>query len=716
MAKNLYVTATEPYSGKSTICLGLLELFKDHGDKIGYLKPIGQRFRPEETQDEDIELIRRVFNLESDAKLMSPVPIEEARDYIARGRQEELMERILEAYRAIAGGADIVLIEGTDYQGTMAAFEFDINAQISKTLDAPVILVARGKDQTPEEILSKCAASKESFNEQSCDVLGIVINNAEEEAIPSIKSALQDWLKAEKLTLFGILPRNKILGMPRIGEIAAKIGAQCIFGQEYLDNLAGEPGIAAMLIGNALRHTKEGHLIITPGDRDDIILGMMISRVSSTYPNISGIIITGGLEPSDTVKKLIGGLSGFHIPILAAEEPTYEVALKVRDMPVSLFSTDRQKLELVNFLVREHFDYRRLFEMIQLKKRRKLTPVVFLHDIMEQARAAHRRIVLPEGNEPRTLKATERILERGTAELVLLGNPDEIRHQAAVEGADISKAEIINPLESEHLQDFVDTYVELRRHKNVTEPMARDIIVDPIYFGTMMVHKGMADGLVSGALHTTAHTIRPSFQIIKTKPGISIVSSVFLMCLPERVLVYGDCAVNPDPTSAELADIAISSAETASSLGIDPIIAMLSYSTGASAEGPMVAKVAEATRIAKEKRPDLLIEGPLQYDAAISLETGKAKMPGSKVAGRATIFIFPDLNAGNTAYKAVQRSAKVVAVGPVLQGLRKPVNDLSRGCLVEDIVYTIAITALQAAQDGKTSAVRKAASDGARVG
>jgi len=385
MAKNLYVTATEPYSGKSTICLGLLELFKDHGDKIGYLKPIGQRFRPEATQDEDIELIRRVFGIESDAKLMNPVAIEEARDYIARGRQEELMERILEAYRAIAGGVDTVLIEGTDYQGTMAAFEFDINAQISKTLDAPVILVARGKEETPEEILSKCAASKESFDDQGCDVLGIVINNAEEEAIPNIKSALQDWLTAEKLTLFGILPRNKILGMPRIGEIAAKIGAKCIFGQEYLDNLAGEPGIAAMFIGNALRHTKEGHLVITPGDRDDIILGMMISRVSSTYPNISGIIITGGLEPSDTVKKLIGGLSGFHIPILAAEEPTYEVALKVRDMPVSLFSTDRQKLELVNFLVREHFDYRRLFEMIQLKKRRKLTPVVFLHDIMEQA-------------------------------------------------------------------------------------------------------------------------------------------------------------------------------------------------------------------------------------------------------------------------------------------------------------------------------------------
>ncbi|MFH1011373.1 MAG: AAA family ATPase, partial [bacterium] len=329
MAKNLYITATEPYSGKSTICLALLELFQDHGDKIGYLKPIGQRFRPEAKQDEDIELVRRVFNLDLDPKLMNPVTVEEAQDFIARGRQEELMERILEAYRKVAKGRDIVLIEGTDYQGTMAAFEFDTNAQISKTLDAPVILVASGKGQTPEEILSKCAASTESFDEQSCDVLGVVINRAEEDDVSGIREALETWLKAEKLALFGILPHQKILGMPRIGEIAAKIGARCIFGHEYLDNLACEPAIAAMLIGNALPYLKEGHLIITPGDRDDITLGMMISRVSSTYPNISGIIVTGGLEPSDSVKKLIGGLSGFRIPILIAEETTYEVALKV---------------------------------------------------------------------------------------------------------------------------------------------------------------------------------------------------------------------------------------------------------------------------------------------------------------------------------------------------------------------------------------------------
>jgi phosphate acetyltransferase len=715
LARNLYITATEPYSGKSTISLGLLQLFQDHGDKIGYIKPIGQRFHRGLEQDEDIELVRRVFGLDLDAKLLSPVPIDEARDYIARGRPEDLMERILEAYRKVAKGRDIVLVEGTDYQGTMTAFEFDINAQISKTLDAPVILVASGKGLTPEEIRSNCAASKESFDEQGCDVLGVVINRVEEDRIHAVDTALHDWLKAEKLNLFGIMPRNKVLGMPRMGEIAVKIGARCIFGAEYLDNLAGEPAVAAMLIGNALPHLKEGHLIITPGDRDDIVLGMMISRVAATYPNIAGILVTGGLEPSDSVKKLIGGLSGFHIPILAAKETTYDVALKVRDMPVSLFSTDKQKLDLVNFLIRRHFDHEKLFEIIRMKKGRKRTPVVFLHDIMEQARAARKRIILPEGDEPRTLKAAERILERGIAELVLLGNPDEIRHQAALVGADISKTEIVSPTESNHFQEFVETYAELRKHKNVTEIMARDTIADPIYFGTMMVHKDLGDGLVSGAQHTTAHTIRPAFQIIKTKPGISIVSSVFLMCLPERVLVYGDCAVNPDPTSEELADIAVSSADTAASLSIEPVIAMLSYSTGASAEGPMVAKVREATKLAKEKRPDLLIEGPMQYDAAISPETGKAKMPGSKVAGKATVFIFPDLDAGNTAYKAVQRSAKVVAVGPILQGLRKPVNDLSRGCLVEDIIYTIAITALQAQQNGATIRTRELESDKAGV-
>ncbi len=710
MAKNLYITATEPSSGKSMISLGLLQLFRDHGDEIGYLKPIGQRFRPDKEQDEDIDLIRLVFNFDQPAELLSPVPSYQARELIAQGRQGQIMERILEAYRKISKDKDIVIIEGTDYKGTMTAFEFDINAEISKTLDAPVVLVANGNNQTTEQILSNCAASKESFDEQGCDVLGVVVNRVDEEDIDEVKKALLDWLSKEKLALFGIIPKNKILGMPRIGEISAKIGAPCIFGQEHLDNLVAETGIAAMHIGNALNYLKDGQLIITPGDREDIILGMMISRVSANYPNISGIIITGGLEPADSVKKLIGGLSGFQIPILAAKGNTYEVALQVRDMPVSLFSSDKQKLDLVNFLTRRYFDCDHLFEAIRVEKTRKLTPIVFLHDIMEQAQAAHKRIVLPEGDEPRTLKAAERILEHNTAELILLGNPDAVRHQASLVGADISKAEIVNPAESEYLTDFTTTYAEMRKHKNITESMARDTMVDPIYFGTMMVHKGLADGLVSGAVHTTAHTIRPAFQIIKTTPGISIVSSVFLMCLPDRVLVYGDCAVNPEPTSEELADIAISSAETTASLGIEPIIAMLSYSTGASAEGPMVSKVAEATRIAQEKRPDLLIEGPMQYDAAISPETAKAKMPDSKVAGRATIFIFPDLDAGNTAYKAVQRSAKVVAVGPVLQGLRKPVNDLSRGCLIEDILYTIAITALQAQQNEAAASKQKHAS------
>jgi phosphate acetyltransferase len=250
---------------------------------------------------------------------------------------------------------------------------------------------------------------------------------------------------------------------------------------------------------------------------------------------------------------------------------------------------------------------------------------------------------------------------------------------------------------------YAENYYELRRHKGISEQMAYDTMADVSYFGTMMVHNGEADGMVSGAAHTTQHTIRPAFEIIKTKPDCSIVSSVFLMCLADRVLVFGDCAVNPNPTSEQLADIAISSAGTALMFGVEPRVAMLSYSTGESGKGADVEIVREATRIAKKLRPDLKIEGPMQYDAAVDAGVAQAKMPGSEVAGDATVLVFPDLNTGNNTYKAVQRSAHAVAIGPVLQGLNKPVNDLSRGCTVSDIVNTVAITAIQARENSRGS-------------
>jgi phosphate acetyltransferase len=378
------------------------------------------------------------------------------------------------------------------------------------------------------------------------------------------------------------------------------------------------------------------------------------------------------------------------------QEDTFDTALKISNLKTSIFSTDREKLDLIENLMDRHIERDELEKIFQIEKPRKTTPIAFLHGLVERASQDRKRIVLPEGDEPRTLKAAERIVERGIAHLTLLGAEETIRNAAKKQGVSLEGVAIIDPVKAPQLQDYISTYMELRKHKQVTEYNARDVMIDPIYYGTMMVYKGDADGLVSGAVHTTAHTILPAFQFIKTKPGISLVSSIFFMCLPDRVLVYGDCAVNPNPTAPELADIAIASAQTVTAFGFEPYIAMLSYSTGESGTGPQVELVREATRIVKEKVPSIKVEGPIQYDAAISPDTAKTKLPGSEVAGRANVFIFPDLDAGNTAYKAVQRSANAIAVGPVLQGLNKPVNDLSRGCLVEDIIYTVAITAIQA--------------------
>jgi len=451
-----------------------------------------------------------------------------------------------------------------------------------------------------------------------------------------------------------------------------------------------------MTISNAIERFTDGILIITPGDREDMLLAAMVSSVATTYPNISGIVLCGGLEPSDPIKKLLGGLSGFNIPILQVPWDTFETTVRISNLQVSLYAGDTEKIESVFRDIQRYVRRDEVFHLFDSKRAPKTTPIVFLHGLIERAQHLRRCIVMPEGDEPRTLKAVSRVLADSVADIVLLGDENAIREAANRSDARIERAKIINPVQSKSLDRYAETYYQLRKHKGISEDQARDTMTDPIFFGTMMVHLGDAQGLVSGAVHTTRHTISPAFQIIKTKPGISIVSSVFFMCLEDRVLVYGDCAVNPNPSAQELAEIAISSAQTARAFGFEPLIAMLSYSTGESGVGPEVEQIKEATKLVKEHASDLKVEGPIQYDAAISPDTAKTKLPESLVAGKANVFIFPDLNSGNTAYKAVQRSAHALAVGPVLQGLNKPVNDLSRGCSVEDIVYTIAITAIQA--------------------
>jgi len=696
MIESLYITSTQESSGKSAITLGIMYLLKQRVDRVGYLKPIGQRFRANSPVDEDTMLVKKVFDLPFEPALMSPVTMEEAQALIGDGREKELVERVLEAYQTIKRECDIVVVEGTDYQGALAAFEFDLNADLSMNLSSSILLVAHAMNCTPEQVLNNIEVSKESFDEKGCDLQGVIVNKLCIDGFAENSEQIRHGLKTLGITLFGIVPQLPMLAQPRVGEIASKIGAEVLFGKEYLSNLVSETKVAAMLIGNMLKHIQDGMLIITPGDRDDVIIAAMISRVATNYPNIAGLVLSGGMEPSESVKRLIGGLTGIRIPVLSIGSDTFDTALKISEVRTSIYSTDSEKLELIRAMMRRHIDKDALEQVLKVDIVRKTTPIAFLHGLAERAAGDRKRIVMPEGDEPRTLAASARIVERGIADVILLGKVEAIRSAAQKEGVPLIKIEVIDPAESPVLPDYIAEYMEIRKHKKVTEYNARDLMIDPIYFGTMMVHKGAADGLVSGAVHTTAHTIRPAFQIIKTKPGISLVSSIFFMCLPDRVLVYGDCAVNPNPNAQELADIAIASADTANAFGFEPYIAMLSYSTGESGTGPEVERVREATQIVKQKAPKIKVEGPIQYDAAVSPSTARTKLPDSEVAGRANVFIFPDLDAGNTAYKAVQRSANAIAVGPVLQGLNKPVNDLSRGCLVEDIIYTVAITAIQA--------------------
>ena len=692
--KNIYITATEPRSGKSAIAIGLMKLIGQRIDNVGYIKPIGNSTEVE--PDEDVELVRILFKNEEDPEVINPLGIIEAHRMLGDGREDELLTKVLRAYNKVSSKSDVVIIEGTDYNAELSAVEFDINANISKTLDSPVLMVASSAGRSADEIITQITVAKESFDEKGCDFIGVIVTKVELKDHDRLLKILGDELSGHGINLLGVIPYDNILGAPRMGEIARKIDARVMFGQEYLTNLVSNIRIAAMTIGNALARFEDGMLVITPGDREAMLLAAMISRVAVTYPNIAGIVLTGGLEPADSVKRLIGGLSGFNIPILLVKEDTFSAAMRINGMPITLYAGDHQKIEAVYKSVREYVKREEIFKLLKVERQHRTTPLVFLNGILERAASDRKRIVLPEGNEERTLKAVSRVLADGIADVILLGKEEEIRTAANHANAKIENATVIDPAKSELLDDYANSYYELRKKKGMSLDHARDQMTDPIYFGTMMVEKGNADGLVSGAVHTTRHTITPAFQIIKTRPGTSLVSSIFFMCLPDRVLVYGDCAVNPDPNAEQLSDIAVSSAETAMAFGFEPLVAMLSYSTGTSGVGPEVERVKEATELVRSKAPELNVEGPIQYDAAISIETARTKLPDSKVAGHANVFIFPDLNSGNTAYKAVQRSARAIAVGPVLQGLKKPVNDLSRGCKVEDILYTIAITAIQA--------------------
>lgn len=698
MSGNLFITATEARSGKSLISLGVMEMLHRKIDRIGFFRPLIHGDPESREQDNDIALISTRFNLRIPYKKMYAYTTSEANSLISLGREADLIGGVIKKYNELREDCDFILCEGTDFAGSTAVFEFDINAEISKNLACPVLLVANAFQKPTEDTLKFIELALESLDDKGCRTIATVVNRTN----PDDGRAIVDLLEKSKFgkgqSIFTI-PDEDTLGKPTVGEIARILGAEVIYGEEQLNRHVHGFTVAAMQLRNFLERIEHGSLIITPGDRADVIVACLAVVSSTSMENISGILLTGGLKPEAPVWNLIKGFPSM-VPILSVQENTFPTATKVDKIHATISPDDDRKITQALAVFEKNVDVELLAEKVITARTAVVTPKMFEYELLQKARKHKQHIVLPEGEEERILKAAEVLLQRNVVDITLLGNVQTIREKISRMNIKVGKADIIDPLSSDRLGDYVQTYYALRRHKGITEENARDVMADATYFGTMMVYKGHADGMVSGSTHSTAATVRPAFEIIKTMPDFSIVSSVFFMCLADRVLVYGDCAVNPNPDARQLAEIALSSAHTARTFGIHPIVAMLSYSTGESGKGEDVERVREATRIAQEKAvksfPGLQIEGPIQYDAAVDPGVAKTKMPESEVAGKATVFVFPDLNTGNNTYKAVQRSAGAVAVGPVLQGLRHPVNDLSRGCTIPDIVNTVAITAIQA--------------------
>jgi phosphate acetyltransferase len=695
MSKSIYITGTGPQSGKSVVLLGVMELLARHGRKIGFFRPVVEK---DAISDHLVALIMSRYDITAPQERMFGATHASARDLISRDKEDELHSRILEKYRALEPECDFVVCAGTDYRAMHTALEFEFNVEVARNLGTPLMPVVAGQGRKVGEIVDAVGELAESLEAKKCDVLSVIVNRVAPDDVTEAVARVQEGASAG-VPVF-VLPVHPLLDKPTVAEIKKALGAEILHGDaQWLDREVAHYKVAAMELSHFLDHLEEGSLVITPGDRSDIIIGTLVADVATSYPGVAGVILTGGFKPVPQILRLLEGLKRSPVPILCVKADTFATATMVNSLPAVIAPDNQRKIAGALGVFESNIDLSRLERRIAIMRSSRVTPLMFQYDLLSRARSKRRHIVLPEGTEERILRAAEIMRLRDVVDITLLGNLGEVKEKITALGLSLGDVKIIDPATSELREDFGPTYFELRKHKGISRQMAFDAMADVSYFGTMMVHRGIADGMVSGAVHTTQHTIRPALEFIRTRPGCSIVSSVFFMCLPDRVLVYGDCAINPDPNAEQLAHIAISSAETAQSFGIEPRVAMLSYSTGESGKGADVDEVKEATRIAKQLRPDLKLEGPIQYDAAVDPEVAKVKLPESEVAGHATVFIFPDLNAGNNAYKAVQRAADAVAIGPVLQGLNKPVNDLSRGALVTDIVNTIAITAIQAQKE-----------------
>jgi phosphate acetyltransferase len=694
MSKAIYIATSEQNSGKSIITLGLMSILIGKTAKVGYFRPIVEDFVDGEL-DNHIETVLSYFNL--DIKFEEAYAITKSKliKKKNKGKIGEVLDLIIEKYKRLEERFDFVLVEGTSFTGEGTSIELDLNVLIAKNLGIPTIIIGSGVGKTLEELVDSLYLVYDSFKVKDVEVLSVFANKVQPENIDLVTKGLQKSLPEG--VLINTIPLISSLNNPTMQEIVNELDAKVLFGSNYLNNEIGHFSVGAMQLHNYLVHLHDNALVITPGDRSDIILGALQANESANYPTISGIILTGNIIPEESILKLIEGLSAI-VPIISVEGGTYSITNRIGAIKSQISANNTNKIETSITTFEKYVQVEALSERLITFQAEGMTPKMFQYNMVKRAKQHRKHIVLPEGNDERIIIAASRLLAMDVVDISIIGDKKQIENKIAELGIafDFSKVKIINPKESEFYEDYANTYYELRKAKNVTITMARDLMEDVSYFGTMMVYKGHADGMVSGAAHTTQHTILPALQFIKTKPNSSVVSSVFFMCLEDRVSVFGDCAINPNPTAEQLAEIAISSADSSAAFGIEPKIAMLSYSSGSSGKGDEVEKVRAATEIVKQKRPDLKIEGPIQYDAAVDKVIGKSKMPDSEVAGQASVLIFPDLNTGNNTYKAVQRETGALAIGPMLQGLNKPVNDLSRGCTVDDIINTVVITAIQA--------------------
>ncbi|MDJ0359089.1 phosphate acetyltransferase [Rhodococcus sp. H29-C3] len=682
-ASSIYIASPEGDTGKSTIALGVLQMLCASAARVGVFRPIA---RSTTETDYILELLIDHTTADLTYEQSLGVTYEEV-----HADPDMALGEIVSRFHEVSEQCDAVVIVGSDYTDVGSPSELGYNARIAANLGAPVLLALRGSGRTVTEVAQYAELCKAELRAHHAHLAAIVANRCDPGKLDEIAAALEP-LGVPAWTL----PEVPLLVAPTMAELLTAIDGEMYSGDpELLRREALRVMVGGMTAEHILERLSEGVVVIAPADRSDVLLAMVNAHEAEGFPSLAGIIMNGGISPHPAIARLVAGL-GPRLPILTTGLGTFDTASAAANTRGRMAVGSQGKVDTAISLMEQRVDAKVLLDRLELTIPAVTTPQMFEYQLIHRARTDRKHIVLPEGNDDRILRAAGRLLQRRVAQLTLLGEEGPIRRRAAELGVQLDDAQVLDPATSDYAEVFAAEYTELRKHKGMTIERAREVMTDISYFGTMMVHKGIADGMVSGAAHTTAHTIRPSFEIIRTAEGVNTVSSIFLMCLSDRVLAYGDCAIVPDPTAEQLADIAISSAQTSAQFGIEPRVAMLSYSTGDSGTGAGVDKVRAATALVRERSPELLVEGPIQYDAAIEPSVAKSKLPNSEVAGRATVFIFPDLNTGNNTYKAVQRSAGAIAVGPVLQGLRKPVNDLSRGALVEDIVNTVAITAIQA--------------------